>query len=149
MSASGKPLEGLRILDLSRVLACPFATMIMAELSGHDLEKLGVVAGMSGSPIFVDGKLIGALSTQIGQFSPDAICGITPIQSMLDIRHVPPAPPVPIGGASVSTKAFLSAFTSGDFASRLEALVQPDKKFRGDHRALNGTELRALDLARN
>src|SRR5262249_6252634 len=40
----------------------PRGSMIMGELSGHDLDKLGVVAGMSGSPIFVDGKLIGALA---------------------------------------------------------------------------------------
>ena len=113
----------VEILGLLKKFA-PRQDLILARVSGAGLENAGVIAGMSGSPIYVDGKLIGALAYG-WPFSKEAICGITPIQSMLDIRHVPPAPPVPIGGASVSTKAFLSAFTSGDFASHLEELVQP------------------------
>jgi hypothetical protein len=111
------------ILGLLKKFA-PRQDLILARVSGAGLENAGVIAGMSGSPIYVDGKLIGALAYG-WPFSKEPICGITPIQSMLDIRHVPPAPPVPIGGASVSTKTFLSAFTSGDFASHLEELVQP------------------------
>lgn len=113
----------VEILGLLKKFA-PRQDLILARVSGAGLENAGVIAGMSGSPIYVEGKLIGALAYG-WPFSKEAICGITPIQSMLDIRHVPPAPPVPIGGASVSTKAFLSAFTSGDFASHLEELVQP------------------------
>jgi hypothetical protein len=113
----------VEILGLLKKFA-PRQDLILARVSGAGLENAGVIAGMSGSPIYVDGKLVGALAYG-WPFSKEPICGITPIQSMLDIRHVPPAPPMPIGGASVSTKAFLSAFTSGDFASHLEALVQP------------------------
>lgn len=102
----------------------PRQDLILARVSGAGLENAGVIAGMSGSPIYVDGKLIGALAYG-WPFSKEPICGITPIQNMLDIRHVPPAPPVPIGGASVSTKALVTAFTSGDFASHLDELVQP------------------------
>ncbi|HEX7253758.1 MAG TPA: SpoIVB peptidase S55 domain-containing protein, partial [Thermoanaerobaculia bacterium] len=102
----------------------PRQDLILARVSGAGLENAGVIAGMSGSPIYVDGKLIGALAYG-WPFSKEPICGITPIQNMLDIRHVPTAPPVPIGGASVSTRAFVTAFTSGDFASHLDELVQP------------------------
>jgi len=70
----------------------PRGTMIMAELSGHDLEKLGVVAGMSGSPIFVDGKLIGALAFG-WSFSSRPVAGITPIEEMLRLEARPAASP--------------------------------------------------------
>jgi SpoIVB peptidase S55 len=70
----------------------PRGTMIMAELSGHDLEKLGVIAGMSGSPIFVDGKLIGALAFG-WPFSSRPVAGITPIEEMLRLESRPGAPP--------------------------------------------------------
>src|SRR5206468_2894798 len=52
-------------------------------------EYTGVVAGMSGSPVYVDGKLLGALSYRIGQFSKDPIAGITPIEQMLEVRNLP------------------------------------------------------------
>ena len=45
-----------------------------------------MVAGMSGSPVYVDGKLVGALSYRIGQFSKEPICGITPIEQMFEVR---------------------------------------------------------------
>ena len=77
----------------------PKQDLIIARVSGANLEKTGVIAGMSGSPIYVDGKLVGALAYG-WPFSRDPICGITPIQSMLDIRKAPAAPPVPIGGAA-------------------------------------------------
>ena len=44
------------------------------------------VAGMSGSPVYIDGKLVGALSYRIGQFSKEPIAGITPIEQMLEVR---------------------------------------------------------------
>jgi hypothetical protein len=70
----------------------PRGTMIMGELSGHDLEKLGVIAGMSGSPIFIDGKLIGALAFG-WSFSYRPVAGITPIEEMLRLEARPAASP--------------------------------------------------------
>jgi len=58
--------------------------LILAKLEGGPLERTGVIAGMSGSPVYVDGKLIGAVSYSLGQFSRDAIAGITPIAEMTD-----------------------------------------------------------------
>jgi hypothetical protein len=55
-------------------------------LHGDKPEYTGVVAGMSGSPVYIDGRLVGALSYRIGQFSKEPIAGITPIESMLQVR---------------------------------------------------------------
>ncbi|HET9235137.1 MAG TPA: SpoIVB peptidase S55 domain-containing protein [Candidatus Eisenbacteria bacterium] len=70
----------------------PRGTMIMAQLSGHDLENVGVVAGMSGSPIYIDGKLIGALAFG-WSFSSRPVAGITPIEEMLRLEARPAANP--------------------------------------------------------
>jgi hypothetical protein len=102
----------------------PGQDLILARVSGIGLEKAGIIAGMSGSPIYVDGKLVGALAYG-WPFSKEPICGITPIQSMLDIRHVPAAPPVPIAGTAVATASIVSAFTSGHFTQRFADLVKP------------------------
>ena len=105
----------------------PRQDLVLARVSGASLEKAGIIAGMSGSPIYVEDKLVGALAYG-WPFSKDPICGITPIQSMLDIRHAPASPPVPIAGSSaaaVSTSAFLSAFTNGGFRERFDDLLKP------------------------
>jgi len=115
----------VEILGLLRRFA-PGQDLILARVGGIGLEKAGIIAGMSGSPIYVEGKLVGALAYG-WPFSKEPICGITPIQSMLDIRHAPPAPPVPIAGGAVPTASFLSAFTGARFADRFDELL---KSFR-------------------
>jgi SpoIVB peptidase S55 len=115
----------VEILGLLKRFA-PGQDLILARVGGIGLENAGIIAGMSGSPIYVEGKLVGALAYG-WPFSKDPICGITPIKSMLDIRHAPPAPPVPIAGASVSTASFLSAFSTGTYSDRFEELL---KSFR-------------------
>ena len=104
----------------------PKQDLILARILGDTLDKTGIIAGMSGSPIYVDGKLIGALAYG-WPFSREPICGITPIQSMLDIRKAPAAPPVPIGGAATRASAFVTAFRDRAFAEPLAALVKPLK----------------------
>ena len=59
----------------------PDTSYILARLSGRGLESSGVAAGMSGSPVFLDGRLAGAVSFG-WPFSKEAICGITPIAEM-------------------------------------------------------------------
>ncbi len=113
----------VEILGLLKRYA-PGQDLILGRVSGIGLEKAGIIAGMSGSPIYVEGKLVGALAYG-WPFSKDPICGITPIQSMLDIRHAPAAPPVPIAGSAASTGALLSAFGTGHFMDRMEDLVKP------------------------
>ena len=58
--------------------------LILARLEGGPLATTGVIAGMSGSPVFIDGRLIGAVSYSLGTFSKEPIAGITPIAEMTD-----------------------------------------------------------------
>ena len=83
-----EPME-VEILGVLRGARGPGQDMILARLHGTKPEYTGVVEGMSGSPVYIDGKLLGALSYRIGQFSKEPIAGITPIQEMLDIGDMP------------------------------------------------------------
>jgi SpoIVB peptidase S55 len=102
----------------------PKQDLILARVSGAGLEHSGIIAGMSGSPIYVDGKLVGALAYG-WPFSKDPICGITPIQSMLDIRHAPATAPVPIGGPAARASELVSIFGSRQFSGAIDALLAP------------------------
>ena len=62
----------------------PRRNLILARLEGGPLAETGVIAGMSGSPVYVDGRLIGAVSYSLGSFSKEPIAGITPIEEMTD-----------------------------------------------------------------
>jgi hypothetical protein len=79
----------VEILGLLKNALGPGQDMILARLHGEKPEYTGVVAGMSGSPVYVNGRLVGALSYRIGQFSKEPIAGITPIEQMLEVRHEP------------------------------------------------------------
>ena len=63
----------------------PNQDVILAKMGGK-ATNTNVAGGMSGSPVYIDGKLIGAVALRLGVFSPDAICGITPIELMLEIN---------------------------------------------------------------
>jgi hypothetical protein len=76
----------VEILGVLKNVLGPGQDMILARLKGSKPEYTGVVAGMSGSPVYVDGKLLGALSYRIGQFSKEPIAGITPIAEMLAVN---------------------------------------------------------------
>jgi hypothetical protein len=71
----------------------PRQDVILAKLGGKAAQT-NVAGGMSGSPVYVDGKLIGAIALRISVFSPDAICGITPIEQMLEISAIDASRPV-------------------------------------------------------
>ena len=78
----------VEILGILRNAFGPKTDIILARLSGEPLEKTGSIAGMSGSPVYVDGKLIGAIAYG-WSFSIEPIMGITPIAEMLDIIRRP------------------------------------------------------------
>ena len=61
----------------------PKRSLIVSRLAGGPLATTGVIQGMSGSPVYIDGQLIGAVSYSLGSFSKDAIAGITPIEEMV------------------------------------------------------------------
>src|SRR5262245_5981242 len=67
--------------------------LILAKLEGGPLANTGVIAGMSGSPVYIDGKLIGAVSYSLGSFPKEPIAGITPIAEMTDSAAVNPVRP--------------------------------------------------------
>lgn len=69
----------------------PKQDLILVELHGPQAEHAGVVSGMSGSPVYLDGKLAGALSLRLGLFTKEAIAGVTPIENILDIEKALPA----------------------------------------------------------
>jgi hypothetical protein len=64
----------------------PKQDIIVAKMSGK-AQRTNVAGGMSGSPVYIDGKLVGAVSLRLSVFSPDAICGITPIRLMLEVKQ--------------------------------------------------------------
>ena len=70
----------------------PKGDVILVRLHGPKVEYTGVVAGMSGSPVYFDGKLAGALAFRIGEFSKEPIAGVTPIADMLEINALDHSP---------------------------------------------------------
>jgi hypothetical protein len=79
----------VEILGVLRGARGPGQDMILARLHGAKPEYTGVVDGMSGSPVYIGNRLLGALSYRIGQFSKEPIAGITPIAQMLQVRDLP------------------------------------------------------------
>jgi hypothetical protein len=74
----------VHILGVLRNVIGPQRNLILARLEGGPLAHTGVIAGMSGSPVYIDGRLLGAVSYSLGQFSKEPIAGITPIGEMID-----------------------------------------------------------------
>jgi len=127
-----------QIIGVIRSNVGPRRDLILARLEGGPLAKTGVIAGMSGSPVYIDGRLIGAVSYSLGAFATEAIAGITPIAEMIDATTPVPAPttarsvPIPIGAdPSALVRAFESAigparpFATGSPAT-LGSMAQPD-----------------------
>jgi len=72
----------VHIIGVLRNSIGPRRNLILARLEGGPLANTGVIAGMSGSPVYIDGRLVGAVSYSLGQFSKEPIAGITPIDEM-------------------------------------------------------------------
>src|SRR5262252_4224446 len=70
----------------------PKGDIILVRLGGEKAQYTGVVAGMSGSPVYFDGKLAGAVAFRIGEFSKEPIAGVTPIADMLEIDALDKSP---------------------------------------------------------
>src|SRR2546425_8712939 len=90
----------------------PKQDVILGKLGGK-AQRTNVAGGMSGSPVYIDGKLIGAIALRLSIFSPDAICGITPIELMLEINDFDQSRP-------------MDAKTPDKAAARREASVPSD-----------------------
>lgn len=99
-------VEVLGVMRNSR----PEMSYILARLTGQDLERSGVAAGMSGSPVYIDGRLAGAVAFS-WLFGLDAIAGITPIDAMRQLSNLPDAElprasPRSFGTRSFGTRSF-------------------------------------------
>src|SRR5438034_258921 len=89
----------------------PKGDIILVRLGGAKAEYTGVVAGMSGSPVYFNGKLAGAVAFRIGEFSKEPIAGVTPISEMLEISALDSTPTnIPV---QAKTGPSLTAKTSG------------------------------------
>jgi hypothetical protein len=91
----------------------PKRDVILARLLGEKAEQAGVVSGMSGSPVYIDGKLIGALAYRFGEFMKDPIAGITPIESMTEIMQLEASRPAEQTSLNDATPRFLQAALTG------------------------------------
>ncbi len=93
----------VEVLGILRNANGPKGDVILIRLGGANVEYTGVVAGMSGSPVYLDGKLAGALAFRIGEFSKEPIAGVTPIAEMLEISAMDNSPaPGPIQAKAVA-----------------------------------------------
>src|SRR5438045_2601306 len=92
---AGTKLEDFKveILGVMRNVIAPKRNLILARLEGGPLAKTGVIAGMSGSPVYIDGKLLGAVAFSF-PFATEPIAGIQPIQQMLNLLDQKGAEPV-------------------------------------------------------
>lgn len=86
-----EPMD-VEVLGTLRNVNGPKGDIILVRLGGKKAEYTGVVAGMSGSPVYIDGKLVGAIAFRIGIFSKEPIAGVTPIQEMLEINELDSSP---------------------------------------------------------
>jgi hypothetical protein len=89
------PLE-TTILGVARNMLGPGMHLIIAKLTDEKTAITGAVHGMSGSPLFIDGKIVGALSRRIATFEKDGHCGYTPIADMLAVNRMMPEALPPI-----------------------------------------------------
>jgi hypothetical protein len=103
----------VEILGVLKNALAPKRSIILARLSGGPLEKAGVIAGMSGSPVYVDGKLVGAVSLSF-PFAKEPLAGITPIEEMLQVVPEGKSPPASPPATNLEVRIARAATDSAD-----------------------------------
>jgi len=112
----------VEILGVLHNMAGPKSDVILARLHGKKVEYTGVAAGMSGSPVYIDGKLVGAIAYRIGEFSKEPIAGITPAATMLEIDDMDKTPaPDMAQGLAASKPGASRTSAPGDTALNQQA----------------------------
>src|SRR5262249_48020547 len=76
----------IEVIGVSKNMWGPTQDVILAKMGGK-ATRTNVAGGMGGMPVYINGKLVGAVALRLSVFSPDAICGITPIELMLEINE--------------------------------------------------------------
>ncbi len=130
-SRGPEPFEA-EILGVMRGYLGPGEDLIIARLVGEQIERTGVISGMSGSPVYIDGKLVGAVGYRFGQFTKDAIAGITPIERMMTGAPAPTAQPgkkaaladTPWGKAQPIAMPIMLAGLSTDVAATFSPMLE-------------------------
>src|ERR1700686_2729140 len=109
----------LEVLGIMPNFLGPKQSIILVQLKGPKVEHTGVVAGMSGSPVYLDGKLAGALSLKLGVFTKEPIAGVTPIADVLPppVPTSPSQPSQPAQSSQNSTQQFSPASPAYDTSS--------------------------------
>ncbi|MBX3299542.1 MAG: hypothetical protein KF736_08765 [Acidobacteria bacterium] len=124
---------GVEVLGIIPNAVGPGADMIVGKLSGANAERTFVFAGMSGSPVYVDGKLVGAIAYSF-PFAKEPMCGITPIEQMISmVESVPDRRP------SVSFSFRTSELQAADWRqiARRPAGIDPEGSIVGAGREAN------------
>lgn len=86
----------VEIIGILHNINGPKRNLILARLDGGPLAETGVIAGMSGSPVYVEGRLVGAVAYAMGSFTTEPLAGITPIEEMFDAVDVPGVRPAAV-----------------------------------------------------
>ncbi|MGZ4823718.1 MAG: SpoIVB peptidase S55 [Terriglobales bacterium] len=108
----------VEVLGVMHNVNGPKGDIILVRLHGSKPEYTGVVAGMSGSPVYFDGKLAGALAFRIGEFSKEPIAGVTPIEEMLEINALDSRPaPAPMRARVSEQSATTQTASPGEGAA--------------------------------
>jgi hypothetical protein len=116
MEAEPVPVE---IIGVWKNAMGPRQDVIIGKMGGK-AKVTNVAGGMSGSPVYIDGKLAGAVALRLSVFSPDAICGITPIERMLEINDIDQSRPTDARTPEKAPSAAQAAAEiPGDLLSRL------------------------------
>jgi SpoIVB peptidase S55 len=121
---------GVEVLGVLHNVNGPKGDVILVRLRGEKAEYTGVVAGMSGSPVYIDGKLAGALAFRIGEFSKEPIAGVTPIGDMLEINAMDHSTaghstPAPAKSDNTSSKTAAPGETSASSAEGFSSYLKP------------------------
>jgi hypothetical protein len=113
----------VEIVGVLRNIA-PGQNIILANVDSPVVRRAGVIAGMSGSPVFIDGKVIGALAFA-WQFAKEPVAGITPIEEMLQISRIKGTPAGSSAAAAprLSTQGLLDALSRQELSSAFEAMM--------------------------
>jgi hypothetical protein len=109
----------VHIIGVLRNTNGPKRDLILARIEGGPLARTGVIAGMSGSPVYIDGRLLGAISYSLGQFATEPIAGITPIEEMIAATTGPDA------ATAVKRRPMPALMGSAGMATSFEHALSP------------------------
>ncbi len=143
----------VQVTGILRNALGPGKSLILCELTDSRVQSMGAVAGMSGSPLYIDGKLAGVLSYQIQRFETVRYAGFTPISDMLEISSMPssssggtPPEPIPVHGdrntrasdfsGAAQFSPMTPTFSVGGLAPNVAAALEP--RFNALGLSING-----------